>query len=103
MPAKAPDIRDLQYGAAWQLTLHRQIVLLHIGPNGVGGDREQAEGKLKPTATNLAIPREIELIGRLHHWRGAFQYLGVALVAVRMLEEDAVAAANGGLAVSEEI
>ena len=101
--AKAADVGCLQYGVAWQLALNGQVELLDVRPGGVGGNGDHAQRKLEPASTGLVIADEVVLVRRLHHRRGAFEGFGVAFVAIGVLEEDAVAAADGELSIAEDV
>src|SRR5579884_2794554 len=84
--------------------------LLHIGPYGLGGDRDVGEREAEQAALPGAYIRVTGLRGigeglglRLYQWSGTFEGFAVGFVAVGVLVENAVAAADSGFAVAEYI
>ena len=57
----------------------------------------------RPASADIGVADNDILSRVLHQRRRAFEEFGVGFAAVGVFEEDAVAAANGGLAVAEGI
>src|SRR5271156_2302913 len=103
MDSQAADITDLHDHVTRQLPLDREIVLLDIRPDGMGRDRDHAQGKSQPGTAGILISDVVVLVRSLHHRRCALQELGVALVAVGVLEEDAIASAYRQFAITKDV
>src|SRR5207244_9362670 len=76
--------------------------LLDVWPNGLAGDGihgEWKEGNNPTAATDVPVASDVKLRCIEREWGRAFERLGVALVAVRVFEENAIAAADSHLAV----
>src|SRR5262249_31786220 len=95
----ATHIRHRRNDVTRNFLLHAEVPLLHIGPDGLVGNGVHRERE-QQAAADAAIAVHVELRSGQYRWWRAFQRLGVAFVAVGMLEEDAVAAADGHLAVA---
>src|ERR1700678_4316721 len=103
MDSQTANITDLHDHVTRQLPLDREIVLLDIRPDRMGRNSNHAEGKTQPGAAGILISDVVVLVRSLHHRRRALQEFGVALVAIGVLEEDAVAAAYRQLAIAKDI
>src|ERR1700722_8321438 len=103
MDSQAADITNLHDHVTRQLPLNREIVLLDIRPNSMGRNGNHAKGKIQPGATGILISDVVVLVRGLHYRCRALEELGVALVAVGVLEEDAVAAAHGQFAIAKHV
>ena len=69
----------------------------------MGWDGDHAQREIQPGAAGVLVSDVVVLVGSLHHRRRSLQELGVALVAVGVFEEDAVAAAHRELAVAKDV
>src|ERR1700722_1851192 len=103
MPANAADVGYLQYRVAGQLPLDSQVILLNVRPDSVGWDCEHTQRELYPAYARAGVTGEVVLIRGLYDWSGTLQRLGVALIPIGVLEEDAIAAAHGKLPVAEDV
>src|SRR5271169_176563 len=103
MPSQAPNIGHLRNDVAWQFPLHSEIVLLNVGPGGMCGNSNQAQREFQSRSTDLVVGSKVKLVWSLHHRRRTLQRFSVALIAVRVLEENAVSAANRELPIAEDI
>ena len=60
-------------------------------------------GKTQPGAARVLVSDVVVLVRSLHHRRRPLQELGVALVAVGVFKEDAVAAAHRQFAIAKDV
>src|SRR5579859_4663036 len=111
MRTLAADIRHRENDARRQFMLDIEVPLLHVRPHSLAGNGERIQGEQRSSAdAGIATGRSgaacwtccanIRLRRSEDQRRGAFEGLGVAFVAVSVFEEDAVTAANRGLAVT---
>ena len=63
MPSQAANIGDLQHGVAGQFPLHSEIELLDVGPDGMGGNGEQAQRELQPCSADLVVGSKLNWFG----------------------------------------
>src|ERR1700733_2705358 len=112
--AFAADISKGADGVLEELMLDADIPLLGVGPDGsVGnGSDRQGEGQRRSARISQAsVTRclsatgagDIGLAGSEDEWRTAFEAFRIGFVAIAVIEENAVTAANGGLAIAPRI
>src|SRR5215469_4373525 len=92
----------------WQLVLHIEMPLLHVGPDHFGGnrikvEREHGRGAAR-RSSYVGVTINIVLGGALQQRRGlAFHALRIGLVAVGMFVENPVTATDRRPAVAKQI
>src|SRR5580704_12480200 len=112
--AFAADISKGADGVLEELMLDADIPLLGVGPDGsVGnGSDRQGEGQRRSARISQAsVTRclsatgagDIGLAGSEDKWRTAFEAFRIGFVAIAVIEENAVTAANGSLAIAPRI
>jgi hypothetical protein len=104
--AFAADIRNRRHCVSRDFLLDVKMPLLHIGPLGLGWNRDDVQRKLwrqTSATTDVGVTIDVVLLNRIGQRGRVLQRFRVALVAVGMLQEDAVSASNRGLAVSVRI
>ena len=85
------------------LALDVDIPLLHIRPDGLRRNRRDAQRKRHAGAADVGVTGDVVLRRAQHQGRAAFQRLRVSFVAVGVLVEYAIAAANGRFAIAERV
>ena len=85
-----------------KFSLGVEMPLLDVRPNGFVGNGINSQGE-KQSPADISIASDVKLLGGQHERRGTFQGFCIALVAVGVLEKDAVPAANSHLAVALRI
>src|SRR6267142_4807680 len=86
-----------------QFLLYVQVPLLDVRPDSLvrdGNDGKRKEVYQSSPSADILVTGDVRLRRRKHEWRGALQRFAVAFVAVGVLVEDPVAAADGHLAVA---
>src|SRR5258705_13015876 len=89
---------------ARQFALDAEIPLLHVRPHGLGGNRSEGLRKEQTSSgANAGIICDVVLRGNEDERRGTLERLGIAFVAVGVLEEYSVSTSDGHLAVALRI
>src|SRR5947209_19329840 len=101
MGSLAAHVRGREHSVLEYLVLDVQMPLLHVRPDSFGRNRDHSQRELQTSAADLVVANDIKLCRSLDQRRRAFQRLNVPFVAVGVLEEDAVAAAQSRLAIAE--
>src|SRR5215472_8614954 len=92
----------------WQLVLHIEMPLLHVGPDHFGGNRIEVEWEHGRGAARrssyVVVTENIVLSGALQQGRSlAFHAFRIGLVAVGMFVENPVTATESRPAVAKQI
>src|SRR5580700_5251912 len=80
--------------------------LLHVGPSGFARDRYEIQRRGSPTeetGIQVGVSRYIHDAGGLSVDVVLLERLGISFIAIRMLEENAIAATDGPFSVTERI
>src|SRR5438876_362339 len=115
MSTFAADVGSRHHKVVRQLFLDVQVPLLNIRPNSLvrnGNNRKWKEwncstirtdarvAAIRPRGASVKPHSDVGLRRGKNQGRGAFQRFGVAFIAVRVLIEDPVAAADGHFAIA---
>src|SRR5271170_3539736 len=103
MSSETAYIRYLQYCVAWQLSLDREVELLHVRPHGVGWNGEHLQGELHRGSAGDVVAGKVVLIRGLYQWSRTLQGLGVAFIAVGVFEVDPKATADRKFPVAKDV
>src|SRR5580704_11865419 len=98
MHSAAAHVRQRRDCVLGNVVLHIEMPLLHVGPRGFvwdGNKRQRSCAPAEGAGIEIGVTRHIHDAAGLGVDIVLFQRLGVALIAIRVLEEDAVTAADG--------